>query len=130
MNSLLFIIHLQGMKRNKATYFSIFFLICFVASFGANSLQGFSIKVSKEKISKSSSANYSTKNHLSNNSNNATFEENENESKAEYHIPAFVLPFFISAVSHVNTQRLSLYFEPFSLTQTTLIYIKVCNFRI
>lgn len=117
------------MKQNKATYLSIFFLLCFVFSFGVNTIQNLNISISKDILNKNCFRNYSEqKKHTD--TNTFVFEENENESEADFNVQHIVLPFFISILSNVTNRYNSDYSSYLPVKQTCNIYLSVCNFRI
>lgn len=118
------------MKLNKATYFSIFFLFCFLASFSTRTYQNLNVKYSKTNIISNKLTSVSSKEGGNYIKAEFIFEENENESENDFELHGFVLPFFISYFQYqLNpSQRISA--SPLAEKLTTPIFIEVCNFRI
>lgn len=118
------------MKLKKATYSSLFFLLCFVTSFAASTLQNFNLKKLQSTISHSKLVKLSSKEEQSSNGNDVLLEEVENEIEDVCEAQLFVLPYFISFFK----QQLSIIkvnsVTPLAETLTNPIYIAVCNFRI
>lgn len=120
------------MKLSRSTYFSIFFLLCFVASFGAKTVQDLNSKSSIGKFNHKELALVSHKYDSSSSSSDSLLEESENENETEdvFFIQAFTLPYFITYFQYdvLKTQPVSA--NPLAEKLKNPIYIAVCNFRI
>ena len=118
------------MRLNKSTYFSIFFLFCFLASFSCNAFQNFNIKSSKVALSKSNSTILSAKEDINTGSNSLLLEKNENESENDFEAQSFLLPFFISFFQYEILKPQAISQLAFAEKLSNPIYIAVCSFRI
>lgn len=118
------------MKLNKSTYFSLFFLFCFLASFSANTYQNIQSVYSKSHVNTSKGLSFSTKEENSTSSNDFLFEENETETENDFQAQVFILPFFITYFQYEFLQPKLVSAQPLAEKLTTPIYIEVCNFRI
>jgi hypothetical protein len=118
------------MKLNKSTYFSIFFLLCFLASFSTNTFRSFNSYSSNSNFKVSKAVTFSSKEEKGSSSNDFLFEENENEAENSFLMPAFLLPFFVTYFQNNETKHQSLLTYSLSENFTNPIYIAVCNFRI
>jgi hypothetical protein len=118
------------MKLTKSTYFSIFFLLCFVASFGAKTLQNLNTKACFGKFNHKELAVVSHKYDNGSSSNDLLLEETENETEDVFFIQAFTLPYFITYFQYdvLKTQTVSA--NPLAEKLKNPIYIAICNFRI
>lgn len=119
------------MKLNKTTYFSIFFLLCFLASFSTSTYQNF--KSSNHKLT--SKVNYkltsfSSKEQSNDNNDNFLLEEIEDEVEEDFQAEAVLLPFLISYFQLQVLQPKIFPAQPFAEKATNPIYIAVRNFRI
>lgn len=121
---------MHKMKINKPIYFSIFFLLCFITSFGAKTLQNLNTKVSLNKFNVKELAVVSNKYDSSSNSNDFLFEENENEVEDGLSVQAFILPYFITYFQYEVLKPQTVFANPLAEKLTNPIYIEVCNFRI
>jgi hypothetical protein len=118
------------MKLNKVTYFSIFFLFCFLASFSVNTFQSLSSQSVKTELLKKETISFSKKNQGTDTKVDFLLEENENEVEDGFNLPAFILPFFISCYQFQTVQQNPFSAQPLAEKLTNPIYISVCNFRI
>lgn len=118
------------MKLNKATYFSIFFLFCFLASFSARTYQNLNTSYSKTSLTSNKQSFLSSKESGQYTKTEFIFEENENETESDFELQAFILPFFISSFQYKLTVPTHLSASPLAEKLTNPIYIAVCNFRI
>lgn len=118
------------MKLNKPTYFSIFFLLCFVSSFGAKTLQNLNTKSSFGKFNNKELAVVSHIYDSSSNSSDSLLEESENETEDVFFIQAFTLPYFITYFQYDVLKIQSVSANPFAEKLKNPIYIAICNFRI
>jgi len=119
------------MKLNKPTYFSIFFLLCFVSSFGAKTLQNLNTKSSFGKFNNKELAVVSHIYDSSSNSSDSLFEENENEAEEDWQgVQVFTLPYFITYFQYEVLKPQTVFANPLAEKLTNPIYIEVCNFRI
>lgn len=118
------------MKLNKSTYFSLFFLFCFLASFSASTYKNILTPSSKASIKNSKLITVSTKEETESASNDFLFEENETETENDFQAQVFILPFFISYFQYESFQPKLVSAKPLAEKLTTPIYIEVCNFRI
>lgn len=120
------------MKIKKAKYLSIFFLLCFISSFGLSTAQNYTSKVSKVIREGKNLITLSPKENHSDNNNDLVFEKNESETESEssFHVQAIILPFLISFFLTQESLTQDFLAEPLSAKQTNPIYISVCNFRI
>ncbi|HRG01465.1 MAG TPA: hypothetical protein PKZ75_10135 [Bacteroidia bacterium] len=118
------------MKLNKSTYFSLFFLFCFLASFSANTYKSISTLPTKSIFKNSKSIVISSKEEASTNVNDFLFEENETENENDFQAQSFLLPFFIAYFQYEVFQPKFFSAKPLAEKLTNPIYIKVCNFRI
>ncbi|MBK6984655.1 MAG: hypothetical protein IPH32_07800 [Bacteroidetes bacterium] len=118
------------MKTNKSTYFSLFFLFCFIASFSANTYQNIQTVYSKSHFSTNKSVSLSNKEQNNSSSNDFLFEENETETENDFTAQVFILPFFITFFQYESVEPKLVSAQPLAEKLTTPIYIEVCNFRI
>jgi|GEM_PF-1450551 len=118
------------MKFLKSTYFSVFFLMCFTASFAVKTLQNLSTKQLVEKYNTKELSFVSHKYDHSGNLNDSFFEENENETEDALFIQTFTLPYFITCFQQITVKTNSFLFKSTTEKLTSSIYISVCNFRI
>ncbi len=119
------------MKLNKATYFSLFFLLCFLASFSISTYQSFNTKLSKHYSSVTNhSHSYSQKESNSSSIPDLLFEENENEVVDGFQIQAFTIPYFVVYFLSEVEQPNLISAKPLAEKCTTPIYLALCNFRI
>ncbi len=119
------------MKKQKAIYTSIFFLCCFITSFGVNTFYNLNTSVSKINNFKFSKAiSISSKDETKASNLEVLFEETEDETENDFALQAFLLPFFLAyfqfAVTHTKPVTCSYY----KVSQTNPIYLEVRNFRI
>ena len=118
------------MKLNKPTYFSLLFLLCFLASFSANIFRNFNTFPSKSNLKISKGITVSTKEETGATSNDFLFEENENETENDFLVQAFLLPFFVAYFRNSEIKSHNPLSNSLSENITNPIYIAVCNFRI
>ncbi len=118
------------MKLSKSTYLSFFFLICFLASFCANTYKNVNSYVPKHTVKHTKTASFNTKEHNTIVDNELLFEETENESENDFQAQFSILPFFISYFQFEIVKPLTFSVKPLSEKLSTPIYIAVCNFRI
>ena len=118
------------MKLSKSTYFSLFFLFCFLASFSANTYKSINTLSSKTNIKNFKIVSVSTKEENESASNDFLFEENETENENDFQAQVFTLPFFITYFQYEYFQSQPISAQPLAEKLTTPIYIEVCNFRI
>ncbi len=116
------------MKLNKATYFSIFFLFCFLASFSVNSYLSINTKAKSHCNLKHQTSTYSQKEDNSSSNSDLLFEENEVEDG--FQIQAIVIPCFVAYFLTEVSQPKIISAKPLAEKLTTPIYLAVCNFRI
>ncbi|MES2513920.1 MAG: hypothetical protein V4580_07230 [Bacteroidota bacterium] len=117
------------MKLNRSTYFSFFFLFCFLASFSANTYRNIQAVHSKHSDN-TKHISVSSKEENSCSDTNLLFEEVENETENDFQAQVFILPFFISYFQYELFQPTLIPAKPLAEKQTNPIYIAVCNFRI
>lgn len=118
------------MKFRKTTYFSLFFLFCFTASFGFNTVQNFRTSVHKPDPSHGKSSAVSAKEESSASGSDMWLEKNEDENEKSLAIQAFLLPFYISFFQSEALQSSSCSAGLMAEKYPAPIYIAVCNFRI
>lgn len=118
------------MKLNKSTYFSLFFLFCFLASFSANTYQNINTKRTTFNLKHSKTISLSTKEDNSLSDNQFLFEENESETENDFQAQIFTLPFFVTYFQYEVFKIKLISAKPLAEKLTTPIYIEVCNFRI
>jgi len=118
------------MKFNKSTYFSLFFLICFIASFGAKTLQNLNTNPSFGKFNHKELAIVSHKYDSISSNSDSLVEESENETEDVFLIQAFTLPYFITYFQYDILKTQSVSANPFAEKLKNPIYIAICNFRI
>lgn len=116
------------MKLNKSTYFSLFFLFCFLASFSASTYKNINTLSSSTNIKNSKHISVSTKEDNTTDNTDFLFEETENENDLQAQV--FILPYFITFFQYESLQRKLVSAQPLAEKLTTPIYIEVCNFRI
>jgi hypothetical protein len=118
------------MKLNKTTYFSLFFLLCFLASFSISTFQSFNTKQTKHYSIAHQLHVYSQKESNSSSNPDLLFEENENEIVDGFQIQAFIIPYFVAYFSNEVTQPKLFSAKPLTEKCTNPIYLAICNFRI
>jgi hypothetical protein len=118
------------MKLNKSTYFSLFFLFCFLASFSASTYKNINTLSSITNIKNSKHISVSTKEDNASDNTDFLFEENETENENDLQAQVFILPYFITFFQYESLQRKLVSAQPLAEKLTTPIYIEVCNFRI
>ena len=118
------------MKLNKTTYFSLFFLLCFLASFSISTFQSYNTKQTKHCGIAHQSHVYSQKESNSSSNPDLLFEENENEIADGFHIQAFIIPNYIAYFSNETKQPKIISAKPLAEKCTNPIYLTICNFRI
>lgn len=118
------------MKLNRTTYFSLFFLFCFLASFSVSTFQSFSTKQTKHCSVTHHSQSYSQKESNSSTSPDLLFEENENEVGDDFQIQAFIIPYFVAYFFSEVVQPKLISAKPLAEKCTNPIYLAICNFRI
>ena len=82
------------MKTTKSTYFSLFFLFCFIASFSANTYKNTQTVYSKSHLSTHKVFSLSNKEENSSPINDFLFEENETETENDFQAQVLILSFF------------------------------------
>ncbi len=118
------------MKINKSAYFSIFFLLCFITSFGAKTLQNLNTNTSFKKFNTKELDVVSNKYDKTSSSSDFLFEENENEVEDGLGLQAFILPYFITYFQYEVLKPQTIFANPLAEKLKNPIYIAVCNFRI
>lgn len=118
------------MKLNKSTYFSLFFLFCFLASFSVSTFQSINTKATKHCSLTHHSHSYSQKEDNSSSNSDLLFEENENETEDGFEIQAFIIPYFVAYFFNEVYQPKVISAKPLAEIYTNPIYLAVCNFRI
>ena len=118
------------MKLNKSTYFSFFFLFCFLASFSANTYKNINTASSKSTFKSNKTLSVSTTEDNSSTNADFLFEENESETENDFQAQVFLLPFFITYFQYELVQPKLISAKPLAEKLTNPIYIEVCNFRI
>ncbi|MES2761561.1 MAG: hypothetical protein V4677_05120 [Bacteroidota bacterium] len=118
------------MKLNRSTYFSLFFLFCFLASFSANTYQTIQSVYSKLHSTNSKCISLSAKEDNSSPATDLLFEESESETENDFQAQILLLPFFISYFQYELVQPKLISAKPLAEKVTNPIYIAVCNFRI
>ncbi len=118
------------MKTSKSTYFSLFFLFCFLASFSVNTYKNTQTVYSKSHLSTHKGVSLSNKEENNSPSNDFLFEENETETENDFQAQVFTLPFFITFFQYESVEPKLVSAQPLAEKLTTPIYIEVCNFRI
>ena len=118
------------MKLNKITYFSLFFLVCFLASFSISAYQSIHTKLSSHNNLNHHTSAYSQKENNSSSSSDLLFEENENEVEDGFQILATIIPSFVAYFLNEVSQPKIISAKPLAEKLTTPIYLAVCNFRI
>lgn len=118
------------MKSNKTTYFSIFFLFCFLASFSANTFHSLTSGSTSTELLKKETISFSKKDQGDDASIDLLLEENENETEDGFNLPAFILPFSASLYHFHTVLQKPVSAHPLAETWANPIYISVCNFRI
>lgn len=114
----------------KTTYFSLFFLFCFLASFSISALQSYTTKQTKHCNVAHDSHSYSQKESNSSSNPDLLFEENENEVDDGFQIQAFIIPYFVAYFLSEVAQPNLISAKPLAEKCTNPIYLSVCNFRI
>jgi hypothetical protein len=118
------------MRLNKTTYFSFFFLFCFLASFSVNTFQSLNSQSAKAGLLKKEAVSFSKKDQGTDTKTDLLLEENENENEDGFNLPAFILPFSLSFLQLRAVIQNPVSTKPLAETITNPIYITVCNFRI
>lgn len=118
------------MKNCKTTYLSIFFLLCFTASFSANAVQNLRTNILKSDLSHLKVSSVSTKEEGNNSNTNILLEKNENETEKSLDVQSYLLPFYISFFQFEVLQPLTFFAGPLAEKSNTPIFIEVCSFRI
>ena len=118
------------MKLNKSTYFSFFFLFCFLASFSASTYKNINTVASKSAFKNNKTLSVSTKEDNGSSTTDFLFEENETETENDFQAQVFTLPFFITYFQYEFFQPKLISAQPLAEKLTNPIYIAVCNFRI
>ncbi len=118
------------MKTKKSTYFSIFFLFCFLASFSASAYKNINTFASKTSVNIDKNSTVAPKEENQAASTDLLFEENETENETDFQALFFTLPFLITCFQYNSFQSKSISAQPLAEKLTTPIYIEVCNFRI
>jgi len=118
------------MKLNKSTYFSLFFLFCFLASFSASTYKNINTLSSKTNIKNGKHISVSTQEDSATDITDFLFEENETENENDLQAQVFILPYFITFFQYESLQPRFFSAKPLAEKLTTPIYIEVCNFRI
>jgi hypothetical protein len=118
------------MKLNKSTYFSLFFLFCFLTSFSVNTYKSINTITTKSFIKSDKTFFFSKKPVNQAASADLLIEENETENENDFHAQIFVLPFFITHFQYASFYPKLLSEKPFTEKLTNPIYIEVCNFKI
>jgi len=114
----------------KATYFSLFFLVCFLTSFSVGTYQNFNSRYTKSTISSKQKISLSSKEDGSYAKTEFLFEENENETESDFEIQASILPFFLAYFQYKLIITHAVSTAPLASKLTNPIYIAVHNFRI
>lgn len=123
------------MKLTKSTYLSVFFLICFVASFGARAMQNLTTVNGLGKYNKVLAV-FSHVYNFSVISSDSLLEDSENETEIETEtddvlsVQVFTLPNFIAYFQYEEVKKQSVYPNPLAEKHSNPIYIEICNFRI
>ena len=119
------------MKPNKKTYFSFFFLFCFLASFSINTFSVLKLGAQTPKSFKNNASySYSQKENSSASNAELLFEENENEDEHDFAINVFIAPYVIAYFISNNASQKNNSVNPLTEKQSNPIYLQVCNFRI
>ena len=118
------------MKSNKSTYFSSFFLLCFLALFSVNTIKGLNSFSNKSSFKNNKTITVSSKEDTSSSSDGFLFEENETEIENDFLIPAFILPFFVSCFLYSVAKTLKGSFTSLTNKFSKPLYITVRNIRI
>ncbi len=117
------------MKLSKSTYFSIFFLLCFLASFSTNIYRSVNT-VSKSALKHYSTLSYSAKDTDSSSDNEFLFEENEDTVEDGFHPQSYFLPFFLCTFYNELSKPVIAIEQSIAEKLAKPIYISVRNFRI
>jgi len=118
------------MKLCKATYFSLFFLLCFSASFGAASLQNLRKGIHKNAPLADKQQTLTAASPTTDSGSCLLFETNEDETEKSLSVQFFLLAFYHSYFHTAGIQPLvPKVFTPRQQYATPL-YISMCNFRI
>lgn len=118
------------MKLNKSTYFSFFFLFCFLASFSASTYKNIHTSSLKHETKNCQTLSFSSKQGNGDNTSDFLFEENSGETENDFQAQIFTLPFFIAYFQYELLQPKLISAQPLAEKLTNPIYISVCNFRI
>jgi hypothetical protein len=118
------------MKFKKATYFSLFFLLSFIASVSASTISAYQSKAAAHLFSSKSSNSIHQGDFDSNSQPDVLLEENENETENEFELHEFTLPFHFSYYIYDVTITSVVSVKPLTQKRANPIYLSVCNFRI
>jgi hypothetical protein len=118
------------MKFNKSTYFSLFFLFCFLASFSVNTYKSVNFTFSNSSSKNTQTTSFSSKPLNCSDSAELIFEENESENENGFEAQFVVLPLFITDFQYPAFKQSLFSEKPFDEKLANPIYIKVCNLRI
>ncbi len=119
------------MKLNKKTYFSFFFLLCFLASFSASAFSVLKTnKLTHKALKNQTFYSYSQKEDFSASSTELLFDENENENEHDFAISVFIAPYVIAYFINNDSSQENSSVNPLIEKQSNPIYLQVCNFRI
>lgn len=118
------------MKLKKHIFFPIFFLICFISSFGASVYKDINTVVNHNNCKNDKTVAFSEKENSDTNSNEFIFEENENETEDSFSAQTFVLPYLVTCFQYEEFIPHEIYTRTIVQKASNRIYISVCNFRI
>jgi len=118
------------MKLNKSTYFSAFFLLCFLSSFSAVTFKNLHTSFSKSEIQHQHHLSFSSEERNAAADTEFLFDETENESENDFEAQTLLLPFFISYFQYEQYIPKLISAKPLAEKLANPIYITVCNFRI
>lgn len=117
------------MKLTKSTYFSFFFLFCFLASFSTAVYKNLHSVSNEIKHKNNFSVILSSKQQSSSSIPDFLCEETEDENENVFYTQLISIPFFIAfyLLDFINTNHISA--KPLAET-TSPIYITFCNLRL
>lgn len=118
------------MKFKKATYFSFFFLGCFLLSFSVGTIQSLNSKTKTNKVASNHHLTVSQSDFGSTSTVDFVLEENENETEDEFQLHEFTLPFHFSSYIYDVSISIISNVKPLTLKLVNPIYLSVCSFRI
>jgi hypothetical protein len=118
------------MKLTKSTYFSFFFLFCFLASFSATTYKNIYSIANKIEVKNSKTVFVSSKQESGNSIPDFLYEETEDENENGFYAHLIAIPFFIAFFQLEFTHTKLLSAKPLAEKITNPIYISVCNFRL